>query len=113
MCVIIEVQAASEVQRNMRMVSRPGAVEAEEVTRFRAQGYRSVLYCTFLYCTVLYCTVLYCTVLYRSVDETQVVRIETNKYFSFLMNMITGAGGEHAMPSFFAAQFIFHLSTYL
>ena len=74
----------------MRMVSRPGAVEAEEVARFRAQGYRSVLYCT-----ALYCTFLYCTVLYRSVDETQVVRIETNKYFSFLMNMITGAGGEH------------------
>ena len=76
------VQAASEVQRNMRMVSRPGAVEAEEAARFRARGYRSV-------------------------DETQVVRIETNKYFSFLMNMITGAGeGHHATFLSFSAQFI-------
>merc|ERR1712214_175257 len=30
---------------------------------------------------------------YKSVDETQVVRIETNKYFEFLMNLITSSGG--------------------
>jgi len=64
----MRLKAASEVQRNMRIVSTPASVDDEDIKRFFAAGYKSV-------------------------DETQVVRIETNKYFSYLMNMITEAGG--------------------
>ena len=63
----MRLKAASEVQRNMRIVSTPASVDDEDIKRFFAAGYKSV-------------------------DETQVVRIETNKYFSYLMNMITEAG---------------------
>jgi len=61
-------KAASEVQRNMRMVSNPARVDPADIKAFLEAGYNSV-------------------------DETQVVRIETNKYFDFLMNLITAAGG--------------------
>merc|ERR1711872_891592 len=61
-------KAASAVQRSMRMVSNPANVDQEDINAFLEAGYKSV-------------------------DETQVVRIETNKYFTFLMNLITAAGG--------------------
>ena len=54
----------------MRMVSKPARVEPADIKAFLHAGYQSV-------------------------DETQVVRIETNKYFDFLMNLITAAGGEY------------------
>ena len=54
----------------MRMVSKPARVEPADIKAFLQAGYKSV-------------------------DETQVVRIETNKYFDFLMNLITAAGGEY------------------
>jgi len=59
---------ASEVQRSLRMVSNPSNVDPEDIKAFFQSGYKSV-------------------------DETQVVRIETNKYFEFLMNLITSSGG--------------------
>ena len=49
------------------MVSKPARVEPADIKAFLHAGYQSV-------------------------DETQVVRIETNKYFDFLMNLITAAG---------------------
>ena len=52
------------------MVSKPARVEPADIKAFLQAGYQSV-------------------------DETQVVRIETNKYFDFLMNLITAAGGEY------------------
>jgi len=59
---------ASEVQRSMRMVSNPASVDPKDIKAFFDAGYKSV-------------------------DETQVVRIETNKYFEFLMSLITSSGG--------------------
>ena len=59
---------ASEVQRSMRIVASPQKVNQEDIEAFKANGYKSV-------------------------DETQVVRIETDKYFKFLIDMITNAGG--------------------
>ena len=49
------------------MVSNPSNVDPEDIKAFFQAGYKSV-------------------------DETQVVRIETNKYFEFLMNLITSSG---------------------
>jgi len=62
------LKTASEVQRSMRIVSNPAHVDPEDIKAFEEAGYKSV-------------------------DETQVVRIETNKYFDFLMNLITASGG--------------------
>merc|ERR1712156_1062210 len=62
------LKAASEVQRSLRMISYPAKVKKEDIDAFKAVGYKSV-------------------------DETQVVRIETDKYFKYLINMITTAGG--------------------
>merc|ERR1712241_599761 len=62
------LKAASEVQRSLRMISNPAKVKKEDIDAFKAVGYKSV-------------------------DETQVVRIETDKYFKYLINMITTAGG--------------------
>merc|ERR1711997_126906 len=62
------LKAASEVQRSLRMIASPSRVKKEDIEAFRDVGYKSV-------------------------DETQVVRIETNKYFKYLINMITTAGG--------------------
>jgi len=62
------LQAASEVQRNMRIISNPANVDEEDIKAFYDAGYKSV-------------------------DETQVVRIETDKYFSYLMKLITAGGG--------------------
>merc|ERR1712233_289726 len=62
------LSAASEVQRNMRMISQPKNVSKEDIDKFKATGYKTV-------------------------DETQVVRIETGKYFKFLINVITDSGG--------------------
>ena len=52
----------------MRIISTPARVDPKDIASFLANGYKSV-------------------------DETQVVRIETDKYFRFLLNMITAAGG--------------------
>ena len=54
----------------MRMVSNPSNVDPDDIKAFLKSGYKSV-------------------------DETQVVRIETNKYFEFLMNLITSSGREY------------------
>ena len=54
----------------MRIVSNPAHVDPEDIKAFEEAGYKSV-------------------------DETQVVRIETNKYFDFLMNLITASGIRH------------------
>jgi len=62
------LSAASEVQRNMRMIAQPKNVGKEDIQAFKAAGYQSV-------------------------DETQVVRIETSKYFKFLIDTITASGG--------------------
>ena len=61
------LKAASEVQRSMRIIAKPASVDPEDIKAFLDSGYKSV-------------------------DETQVVRIETNKYFNFLMNLITASG---------------------
>ena len=53
----------------MRMASTPARVAEEDIRRFLDAGYKTV-------------------------DETQVVRIETVKYFSFLMTIVTDAGME-------------------
>jgi len=62
------LKAASEVQRSMRIISKPNTVDPEDIKAFLESGYKSV-------------------------DETQVVRIETNKYFDFLLSLITASGG--------------------
>ena len=62
------LSAASEVQRNMRMIAQPKNVGKDDIQAFKAAGYQSV-------------------------DETQVVRIETSKYFKFLIDTITASGG--------------------
>ena len=51
----------------MRIISKPATVDPEDIKAFLESGYKSV-------------------------DETQVVRIETNKYFDFLMSLITASG---------------------
>ena len=51
----------------MRIISKPATVHPEDIKAFLESGYKSV-------------------------DETQVVRIETNKYFDFLMRLITASG---------------------
>ena len=51
----------------MRIISKPATVDPEDIKAFLESGYKSV-------------------------DETQVVRIETNKYFDFLMRLITASG---------------------
>ena len=63
------LKEASEVQRCMRMASTPARVAEEDVRRFLNAGYKTV-------------------------DETQVVRIETVKYFRYLMTLVTDAGME-------------------
>ena len=60
-------QTASEIQRSLRIVCKPATVDPEDIKAFLDSGYKSV-------------------------DETQVVRIETNKYFDFLMSLITAKG---------------------
>ena len=62
------LRAASAVQRSMRMISHPKSVSLDDIKAFKAAGYKSV-------------------------DETQVVRIETEKYFRYLISIITSAGG--------------------
>ena len=51
----------------MRIICKPATVDPEDIKAFFDSGYKSV-------------------------DETQVVRIETNKYFDFLMSLITASG---------------------
>ena len=63
------LREASEVQRCMRIASTPASVAEEDIRRFLAAGYKTV-------------------------DETQVVRIETERYFRYLMTLITDAGIE-------------------
>jgi len=64
----IRLQAASEVQRNLRSVASPARVAQADIDAFFAAGYASV-------------------------DETQVVKIETEKYFRFLLDTVTEGGG--------------------
>ena len=61
------LEAASEVQRGLRMMATPKCVKNEDKKMFEDFGYKSV-------------------------DETQVVRIETEKYFRYLIQMVTSAG---------------------
>ena len=61
------LREASEVQRCMRMSSTPARVAEEDIKRFLAAGYATV-------------------------DETQVVKIETERYFRYLMTIVTDAG---------------------
>ena len=61
------LEAASEVQRGLRMMATPKCVKSEDKKLFEDYGYKSV-------------------------DETQVVRIETEKYFKYLIQMVTSAG---------------------
>lgn len=63
-----KLAAAAKVQRSLRMMANPRTVEFQEVERFKAEGYKSV-------------------------DETQVVKIDTGKYFRYLRDFITSAGG--------------------
>lgn len=62
------LREASEVQRCMRMAATPARVAEEDIKRFLAAGYATV-------------------------DETQVVKIETERYFRYLMTIVTDAGG--------------------
>lgn len=68
------LREASEVQRCMRIASTPASVAEEDIRRFLAAGYKTV-------------------------DETQVVRIETERYFRYLMTLITDAGMEREQNS--------------
>ena len=61
------LEKASEVQRGLRMMATPKNVKKEDKKLFEDFGYKCV-------------------------DETQVVRIETEKYFRFLIEMVTSAG---------------------
>ena len=62
------LRAATNIQRSLRMMATPKAVENSEKARFVSEGYKSV-------------------------DETQVVKIETGKYFRYLIDLVTSAGG--------------------
>ena len=64
----VRLSKASEIQRNLRMIVRPKNVSQEDIACFKKNGYKSI-------------------------DETQVVRIETAKYFKYLIGIITSAGG--------------------
>jgi hypothetical protein len=63
---------STECQRNMRAAARPAAVGAHVLQRFKDVGYKSV-------------------------DETQVVKIDTKVYFNFLIGIIKQHGGQLLM----------------
>ena len=77
----IRLKAASEVQRSLRMISSPSKVKQEDIDAFKSVGYKSV-------------------------DETQVVKIDTNKYFRFLINLITTSGGTMELGTFLHTLFV-------
>jgi len=62
------LQAATNMQRSLRMMARPSNVNNADIERFKEEGYKSV-------------------------DETQVVKIETARYFRYLIDLVTSAGG--------------------
>jgi len=74
----VKLKAASKMQRSLRMISMPKYVKESDKDLFEAEGYKSV-------------------------DETQVVKIETGRYFRYLMNLITSAGGTFEFGSNFTA----------
>ena len=41
---------------------------------------------------------------YKSVDETQVVKIQTGKYFRYLIDLVTSAGGNIDLGTNFTAE---------
>jgi D-amino-acid oxidase len=63
---------STECQRNMRAAARPAAVSAEAIQSFKDVGYKSV-------------------------DETQVVKIDTKVYFDFLIGIIKQHDGQLLM----------------
>ena len=70
----------------MRIVSTPAKVSKEDIEAFKANGYKSV-------------------------DETQVVKIDTEKYFRFLINMITSAGGTMELGTYMSKEEVEKLKT--
>ena len=63
----------------MRIMATPQNVNKEDIEAFKANGYKSV-------------------------DETQVVKIDTNKYFRFLINLITASGGTLELGTFLSKE---------
>ena len=62
------LKAAAEVQRSLRIVAFPSKVDPESVKKFFDEGYKTV-------------------------DETQVVKVETAKYFKYLIDVVIQNGG--------------------
>ena len=65
---IKRLKAAAEVQRSLRIVANPSNVDQESIDKFYQEGYKTV-------------------------DETQVVKIDTNKYFRYLIDIVIQKGG--------------------
>ena len=74
------------MQRSLRMIANPKKVTGADVALFEAEGYKSV-------------------------DETQVVKIETGKYFRYLMDLVTSAGGALELGTNFTAEDIEELQS--
>ena len=72
------LKAATNMQRSLRMMATPKKVENTDISLFVAEGYKSV-------------------------DETQVVKIETGKYFRYLIDLVTSAGGTLELGTNFTA----------
>ena len=72
------LRAATNMQRSLRMMAKPRKVEEADIALFKAEGYKSV-------------------------DETQVVKIETGKYFRYLIDVVTSAGGTLELGTTFTA----------
>ena len=62
------LKSAAEVQRSLRMVAVPSKVDQESINKFYDEGYKSV-------------------------DETQVVKVDTAKYFRYLIDVVIQHGG--------------------
>ena len=75
----VKLKAASKMQRSLRMIANPKRVTGADVALFEAEGYKSV-------------------------DETQVVKIETGKYFRYLMDLVTSEGGSLEFGTNFTAE---------
>jgi len=65
---IKRLKAAAEVQRSLRLVADPSNVDQESIDKFYKEGYKTV-------------------------DETQVVKIDTAKYFRYLIDIVIQKGG--------------------
>eukprot|EP00090_Calanus_glacialis_P040289 TRINITY_DN7022_c0_g1_i1.p1 TRINITY_DN7022_c0_g1~~TRINITY_DN7022_c0_g1_i1.p1 ORF type:complete len:363 (-),score=86.28 TRINITY_DN7022_c0_g1_i1:244-1332(-) len=73
------LRAATNMQRSLRMMATPKNVEDASIALFEAEGYKSV-------------------------DETQVVKIETGKYFRYLIDLVTSDGGNIELGTNFTAE---------